>query len=121
MIVYLLSGLGTGSDEWFRTKAEAIKFAKAMQEPGVPELTLEKVQIGDPNKYSVVAYLNGRGFIIERETVQTWPAVEYSLEGEGSGDWSEGKDYRGVPLDQVWNEEPEAPRRGFRIIEKGEV
>jgi hypothetical protein len=50
-----------------------------------------------------------RGFIIERETVQTWPAVEYSLEGEGSGDWSEGKDWQ--------------PGR-FRIIgieEQGEV
>jgi ribosomal protein L24E len=31
--------------------------------------------------------------------------LKYSVEGEGSGDWSEGKDYRGVPLDQVWGGE----------------
>lgn len=108
MFVYYLSGLDTA--EWFRTKAEAIAVAEAMQEPGAPALELEKVTIGDPNKYTVVAYLNGRGFVIGRETVKTWPAVDYSIEGEGSGDWSE---------------QPEEPirvaGRGMRIIETGEL
>ena len=61
MFVYYLSGLDT--NEWFRTKVEAIKVAEAMQEPGAPEITLEKVTIGEPNKENVIAYLNGRGFV----------------------------------------------------------
>jgi hypothetical protein len=37
MIVYLLSN-GVDTNEWFRTKKEAIRVAEAMQEPGAPAI-----------------------------------------------------------------------------------